>query len=132
MKNIKQLNREAIKNLKKQNKKYPKFLIEVDEKDWPYSSNDIKPDKVWRSRYFLVQMFNGDQVRLTVNRTMIDRDGHWIGKIRWEELQEIKKQCGFGMLCAVEIYPPEKSIINVANMRHLWILNKAPSFMWEK
>lgn len=41
--------------------------------------------------------------------------------IEWDELQEIKEWLFPGRI-AVEVYPPESKVINVANMRWLWVL----------
>lgn len=63
---------------------------------------------------------------------MVDRDGNWIDGITWDELMEIKRQCGFGDRLAVEIYPPDEHIVNVANMRHLFICNEINVPWWRK
>ena len=41
--------------------------------------------------------------------------------ITWDELQSIKNQIGYQDFLAFEMYPPEKDVVNVENMRHLWI-----------
>lgn len=33
---------------------------------------------------------------------------------------------------AVEVFPADADVVNVANMRHLWILPDAPAFAWRK
>lgn len=33
---------------------------------------------------------------------------------------------------AVEIYPAERDIVNVANMRHLWVLPERLPFGWRR
>ncbi len=48
----------------------------------------------------------------------------------WEELQEIKRQVGIGDFFAVEIFQRDKDIVNVANMRHLWVLPDPLDFGW--
>ena len=88
---------------------------------------------VWRSREYLVQVFepkNGGQ-RMTVSRTSVEA-GMWRDGISWDELQLLKRQCGFGDFWAVEIYPADADIVNVSNMRHLWILAFPPDFAWRK
>lgn len=42
--------------------------------------------------------------------------------LSWEELQEGKRDLGFGDCLAVEIYPPDAEVVNEANIRHLWVL----------
>lgn len=109
--------------LKKENKKYPKTLQELPRDQWPlgYTEN---PGiiQVWRSSSFLVQAYaEGDVIRLSINRAVIV-NGEWGADISWEELQDLKRQAGYGNRRAVEVYPMDDHIINVANMRHLWIL----------
>lgn len=88
---------------------------------------------VWVNRDFLVQAFQEPHgLRLSVNRTTVDSNGDWRENITWEELQQVKRDVGFGDYCAVEVYPADADIVNVANMRHLWILNESPPFVWKK
>jgi len=63
---------------------------------------------------------------------MIQNNGEYVEGITWEELQSLKDQSGYGNCCAVEIYPPNKDIVNVANMRHLWIPVEDPKYRWGK
>ena len=88
--------------------------------------------KAFRNDAFLVQVFaepNG-YYRLSVNAVK-QRFGVWKDGITWDQLQEIKRLVGYGNLCAVEIYPPDEHLVNVANLRHLWIVPDPP-FMWRK
>lgn len=82
------------------------------------------PIELWRSRGYLVQIYHvKDGVeRLSVNRTALQEDGHWVGGITWDTLQRLKAECGRGHLFAVEIYPPDGEVVNVANIRHLWVM----------
>lgn len=87
--------------------------------------------RVWRSRHYLVQEFSGTPARLSVNRTDIEiTTGEWTAGITWDELMEVKRQCGYGDKWAVEIFPADQSVVNVANIRHLWILDAAPDYAW--
>lgn len=110
---------------------------------WPLSRDHWPPDEmpstvsrvgVWRSREFLVQCFRDDVAggfRLTVNRTELGHDGRWVDGITWDELQRVKRECGFGDFWAVECYPPDTQVVNVGNLRHLWLLTEPPSgFGW--
>lgn len=111
------------KKMEQNNQKRPPFLTLMPEDQWPPNQPpNIK--EVWLSRYFLVQVFqeNNDIIRLSVSRTMIGLDGHWEQNLSWDELMEVKRQVGHGNTYGVEVYPPEKDIVNVANMRHLWLL----------
>ena len=90
--------------------------------------------RVWRSRFFLAQIFpliEGGQ-RLSVCRCEITREGDWRADISWQELMDIKAECGFQTDWAVEIFPPNTDVVNVANMRHLWLIDEAPKFAWKK
>lgn len=87
--------------------------------------------EVWRSRDFLVQLFNEDgHIRVTVNRTHMPNGKDWADGITWDELQQIKADIGRGDMWAVEVYPPDGDVINVANLRHLWLLDEPPPYGW--
>ena len=110
---------------------FPKQLEPIPPAFWP--KDRIEPNRiaVWRSRDFLVQVFcEANQImRLSVCRTKLDGT-RWQDGITWDELQQIKKEVGMGDKFAVEIYPADADVVNVANMRHLWILPEAPAFAW--
>ena len=91
------------------------------------------PIAAWRSNRFLVQLFNeaGAQ-RISINRAAIDETtGRWLDGITWDEIQAIKRQIGFGDRYAVELYPADADVVNVANMRHIWLVD-APAFAWRR
>ncbi len=118
------------KALEKENDKWPTKLKRVPRSGWPQTKLRWLME-VWRSRGFLVQIYyEGDVKRLSICRTTIKECGRWTEEITWAELQKLKAQCGYGDKAAVELYPPDKDIVNVANMRHLWILDTPPPFMW--
>ena len=111
-----------------------KKFTEVPKEQWQKQKFIPKNlERVFRSDDFLVQVF--DEVELNITRLSINRvtrlGKRWVVGITWDELQEIKRLLGLGDKCAVEIYPPEKDVVNVANMRHLWI-TEPPYFMWSK
>lgn len=89
--------------------------------------------EAWRSRRFLAQIYekkNGVQ-RVSICRTMIDvTNGRWVDGITWDELQDIKRQIGFGDKDSVEVHPADKDVVNVANMRHLWVLDEPLPYAW--
>ncbi len=68
-------------------------------------------------------------VRLSINRTTIIGD-RWADNITWDELQRIKNECGYTLHDAVEVFPAEKDVVNVANMRHLWVMKDPLPFAW--
>ncbi len=120
--------RQQRQRLKTENKKQSKFLTPVPIAGWPESNQRITG--VFRSRDFLVQeVVEGENIRLSVNRTEMTVKG-WSDNISWDELQDIKRQVGYGDHCAVEIYPKDTDIVNVANMRHLWILSQPLNVGW--
>ena len=96
----------------------------------PIHSN--APQHVFQNDEFLVQIFQLDNepTRLTINKVK-QKNGKWVDGITWDELMCIKRMVGFQDHCAVEIYPPDEHIVNVANMRHLWIV-EMPEFVWKK
>jgi hypothetical protein len=67
---------------------------------------------------------------MSVCRAEIDDRGNFLDGISWEELQRLKNQCGFADKDAVEIFPRHYDAVNVANMRHLWIMDDPVSFAW--
>lgn len=129
--------REQRRQLARDNAKLPPVLRPLPKEQWPaYPSGASKiPYAVWRSRFFLVQCYQEtDGVsRLSVARSEVDTDtGRWKDGITWDELQDIKRQCGLGEYMAVEIFPADHNVINVANMRHLWVLREPLAFGWKK
>lgn len=90
-------------------------------------------EQVWMDDKFLVQVYREEKgvTRLSVTKigeSTLDRD--FPDGISWDELNKIKIEVGFGNFDAVEVYPKQKDVVNVANMRHLWILDKSLSFAW--
>ena len=89
--------------------------------EWPAQSL-VTPTEVWASRRFLAQIFmERHAIRISVCRTTLGKDGRWQDQITWDDLQRIKREIGRGEQCALEVYPAESDLVNVANMRHLWI-----------
>lgn len=106
-----------------------KFLMRVPVDQWPSKPPGLIA--AFRSKKFLVQIYEEkDCQRLSVCRSEV-KIGGWKENITWEELQGIKRELGFGDKLAVEIYPRDKDIVNVANMRHLWIVDGL-SMGWRK
>jgi len=135
------LNTLSITN--KEIKAKKKFLLEQNRqfstefKELPvsyYTANMVNaPVKAFRNKSFLVQIFTFEgYTRLSINRTEIDNNGNWVDGITWDELQMIKNSVGFSNYDAVEVYPAEKNLVNVSNMRHLWIMDKPLPFIWRK
>lgn len=97
-------------------------------------SIDARPVEAWRSRDFLVQVYRRPDTaeRISINRAMVRDDGHWEDGIRWDEIHLLKKQMGRGGEVWIEIYPPEAQLVNVANIRHLWVVRPEDvPMMWK-
>jgi len=113
-------------------RRLPAVLTKVPESEWPEGHADIKRFAVWRSRNYLVQLFEepDDMIRMSVCRVTIKTGTRWNDQIAWDELQHIKALIGYGDRWAAEVYPPALHVVNIANMRHLWILTEEPAFGW--
>lgn len=123
--------RQQRKMLEKENQRWPEALRSIPRSEWPcIESHTIT--KVWRSRRFLVQQYEnpGEPVRLSINTTILGGNGRWKDGITWDEIQEIKRQCGYGSMYACELYPDDADVVNVANVRHIWLLDAPPSYAW--
>jgi hypothetical protein len=121
------------KFLREANVNWPLTLVEVDRELWPaLVSKDRVPVRVLRSRDFLMQVYDERDffIILSVCRTDLQSDGQWRQDITWEELQDLKKQAGYGERCAVEVYPNDSDVVNVANLRHLFVLPKGTHLGW--
>jgi hypothetical protein len=126
-----------LRQMKRDNLAWPVELAPVPSVDWPAIEygRAIRVD-VLRSRGFLVQVFGEDaqMLRLSVNRTEWDeRQNRFREDITWDDLQRLKAEAGYADRVAIEVFPPERLIVNVANMRHLWILPEGGEqmpFVW--
>lgn len=116
-------------------KRLPKQLTPVDESEWPKTTDErVVRRAVWRSRYYLAQVFEepNHMLRISVSRATVRGDGRWDEDLTWDELQRIKNEIGLGQAWALECYPADAQVVNVANMRHLWVLPEGvePTFGW--
>ncbi len=129
--------KEQRKQLEKENAKYPWKLVEIPFEKWAASLQGLRnrPVKLFRSREFLVQVYAYDNyvVRLSVNRTS-HNGNRWDDMITWDELQAIKRQAGYGDYDAVEVFPRDVDIVNVSNIRHLFVFcdRRDLPFVWRK
>ncbi|AHG22162.1 hypothetical protein Z042_22940 [Chania multitudinisentens RB-25] len=104
----------------------------VPAEKWPINQHDSTREAVYINHEFLVQVFaeaNGIK-RLTINLTALGAGMRWKDGISWDALQVIKDALGFSDQDAVELYPAQADIVNVANMRHLWVLPEKVNFGW--
>lgn len=115
-------------------------FTEIPESSWPrIVGSDPTPLALFMNRLYLVQWYEdavqlfGENIlviRLSVNRTKVGGDGRWKAEIPWDDLQEIKTAVGLGDRYAIEIYPRDRDVVNVANMRHLWVLPEPLPIGW--
>jgi hypothetical protein len=128
-----------LREMKRQNATFPAHLKAIPREQWPDITNSpfesgSVPLAVFRSRAFIVVAWleSSGFTRLSVNRTEWDeRKGRFRDDIGWDDLQRLKAEAGFGDMCALEVYPPDEHIVNVANMRHLFLVAGEPAFMWK-
>ena len=130
-------NTTEVNRLRLDNLSYPERLVQIPRSQWP--PTEIAPPatlkEMWRSKKFLVQVHREPKkiIRLSIMRTDWDFDQKRAPDgITWEELQELKSQAGYYDRDAVEVYPNGRDVVNVANMRHLWILPQELDFKWRK
>lgn len=112
---------------------YPESLVRVPiDIVMPHGAK--VPKEAWRSRAYAVQVYdiNDEWERLSIHRCAFDSNfTRFLDGISWERLQELKAECGRGACEAVEIFPSDEDIVNVANLRHLWV-RKTGSFIREE
>ena|ERR1700722_11719888 len=128
-------NPEMVNMLRIENAMRPEHLEQIPKNKWPRVQLPQGLKEVWRSRYYLVQVFhekNGIE-RLSINIADVDAEaGRWKDGISWDALQEIKRQVGRGDKDAVEIFPKDADIVNVANIRHLFVMPDDLPYAWRK
>lgn len=126
------ISRNERRALQRSNESQPRHLVQVPRSAWP-AHNQPGLVEVWRSRHYLVQVFDeADSVqRLSVCRTSHNGDS-WVDQITWDELMQCKRECGRGDRDALEVYPADRDVVNVANMRHLWLPPAPIPFAWRR
>lgn len=127
--------REKIRYLRQQNKEFGPVMTEVPREHWDAACWDsTNRVRVYRSNRYLAQIFAEEHgaIRISICRTEVDERGEWRQGISWDELHMIKRECGFGDCWAVEVFPSDASLVNVANMRHLFVLPSAPVYAWKR
>jgi hypothetical protein len=117
-------------------KERPRDLTIIPPEEWPPDRGRApRPIQCWQSRKYLVQKFDAGEdsaamFRLSICRVTLQTGGRWDEGLTWQELQDIKREIGFGDWYAIEIYPRDIDVIDVANMRHLWILASPLAIGW--
>ncbi|MBC3253529.1 hypothetical protein H8I91_25005 [Serratia fonticola] len=110
-----------------------KFTL-IDRGKWPASQYDPTRTAVYLNGDFLVQVFTEEKgvIRLSINTVNMRSDGRWKDGISWDVLQEIKNAVGYADRDAVEVYPAAADVVNVANIRHLWVMPEKLGFAWRR
>jgi hypothetical protein len=113
------------KHLERTNRDWPEHLEQLPREKWEEAERNSPHSRprleVWRSRDFLVQVFeeeNGMQRMSVVRTRFIVKTGRFDDGISWDDLQRCKREIGRGDVYAIEIYPRDVDIATVANMRH--------------
>lgn len=117
------------RTMAKENAKWPLSLKPVPRDQWPSARPELL--EVWRSKGFLVQVCaekNG-YVRMSAHRTA-HTGTNWVAAILWDELMQLKRECGRGHLDALELFPADSDVVNVANIRHLFFPPEPVAFKW--
>lgn len=128
------LTRAERKALDAENKKWPKHLVQCGDAEIGYPRppmlKEVRPGA--RAGFWSRSMDAGSGLeRLSIHRTTI-KNGRWSDGILWDDMQRLKSECGRGDKCGVEVYPADEDLVNVANVRHVFILPEAPAFAWKK
>jgi hypothetical protein len=114
----------------------PAVLTEIPMEEWPPARPGApRPLKCWQSRKYLVQLFDAGSAsaatyRVSICRVTTNSEGRWDDGLSWEDLQDVKREIGFGDAYAVEVYPRDIDVVNVANMRHLWLMETPLQIGW--
>lgn len=130
------MNRAQRRSLQKSQKEHlkqmnlPEKLTQVPKDKWPSSVETNRID-VFISKKYMVQVFEEENgiKRLSINKTVFNRTS-WEDNLTWDELQNIKNSVGYSECDAVEVYPKSSDVVNVANMRHLFIMPNLLDFVW--
>jgi len=92
--------------------------------------------QVWRSRDVVVQVYGpsgpGVVARLSICGTALDDTLDYATTFSWESLQAIKDAVGYAAFDALEVFPRAADVVNVANMRHLWVVADPVPFAWRR
>lgn len=107
---------------------------EISMFQWPINCPSKNRTKLFLNKHFLIQVFGekNEIIRLTVNRVARDKNLMFLDDISWDDLQEIKDSIGYRNQDAIEVYPAKTDVVNIANMRHLWVLPEKLNFVWRR
>jgi len=135
MSNRKTRRRVQKKHIKSLNK-YSDNLEPISLEDYNNQSSEKLPNnliKAYVSKKYLVQLYQekNKPLRISISRNTIDVAMKWHDGITWDEIQSIKNEIGFEDHDCVEVYPAQKNIVDVANMRHIWVMDELLLFSWK-
>ena len=118
-------------------KTFGRKMEEVPRSEWPFfTALETVPLRVWQSKDYLAVLYQqkaDGMRRLAVNSTRKGpcrkrRNGtDWRDGITWDELQRIKNETIGPETWCVEVYPAQDKLVDVANIRHLWLLDEPPA-----
>lgn len=130
---------EILKEIEEERNKWPDHLVNITDQipaDLKSYAQKHGVTEVWASKHFRLRIIRHTEViyRISVHRMTVDVDNDtWKGNISWDEMNELKRQCGRGSINAVERFPPDDELINAGNYRHLWIGDlENLSLVWSK
>ena len=132
-KKIKEDFKKLTEVMRKESANYTTEFVRIPSEEWV--DPPVGLVMVWRNNRYLVQVYaqNDCLVRLSICQAKLNADGsRWLDGLTWEDLQWVKNSVGFANNCAVEIFPPKKDVVDVANMRHLFVFEKPLACMWVK
>lgn len=115
------------------NRTLPATMTEVDAAQAAPHIVGNRPIQAWRSSQFIAALYvepGKPAKRLSICRARLNDAGRFEDEISWDALQQVKHECGFGDSDAIEIYPRDGDVVNVSNMRHLWILDEPSLLTW--
>jgi hypothetical protein len=131
--NYKKLNR----LVERESMKFTDKMRQVPENEWPVMAPTTGkypsiPLSVWRSKKFLACVWQEPTgyIRISIHRTIIDSSYQFVDGICWDDLQRIKNEIGFSDKDCIELYPAESDVVNVANIRHLFVLPEKSPYNW--
>lgn len=136
------VNRKQRRSLQKMQKEHlrqlnlPDQLTKMPSCQWPGRKDENIVENridVFISKKYMVQVFQEKDgiIRLSINRTAHNGKS-WEDNLTWDELQVIKNSVGFSNFDAVEIYPRDEDVVNISNIRHLFIVPELLDFAWRK
>lgn len=137
-----QFTKKEMRELRRENERWPEALAEVPREQWAHLNDGTEMTghtraRVLRSRRYLVQVFEPVNKSslvgfvMSVLRTERNEAG-WVEGITWEQLQALKAEAGYGNRDAVEVYPRDVDVINIANIHHLFVMADPLPFAWRK